>query len=474
MAFKYYIVLENDSIRTDVIYFLKMSLREILSSLKEMNLDAVNDSLFIIEKMVASQKWHNVSLVDDENVSSLIEKLTADLMSKMHHMKTYATVYFGKVLQFFQWLLDMSPESAALFDPFVNETCELDSIVTSQFLDFLSGFVASRSDLTGTKDNIATFSSKFLSKLQDPKKNHSLNLKNSFMLILRNYQAKLKASNELDYNKIAEFMTTSLAKYKNASLSRLEEEDFHHFIYIVYTLHAFRSLSKFKNLADETFSSPLLSVFIARGLLAKKSKVVAISTRLASYDKVQTERIAEIVVSTSLRDEIGFIPSQPSHAEPVRFNFSKFAREKLEMDIETTIDKVKAVLENNDIPNIKVSDVMELCRLKYETLHNSYDIAESRIEELITEVGNLHEFIRKQSEISRGHETEHWQTRIENESFLEREKESANKMQMLQQSLQQATAMYQKECEKNKQIEGELYFVFEICTQFHQYIIFQF
>lgn len=445
---------------TDVIYFLKMSLKEILTSLKcTKDIDAVTDSLDIIERMVSSQQWSNVNLVDSEGASSLLEKLTAELVSNMHYMKTYSTVFFGKVLQYFTWLLDgclMSPETSALFDSFVAEMCEMNYSVTSQFLNFLSAFIAARNDLNGTKDHIAAMIQKLLKQLDDPTKSLSLHVKNSFLMVLRNLHTKTKGSNNLDLNKISDFISSTIGKFKDATLSRLAEEDFDHFLYVVHTLQAYQS--SFKDLADKTFNCPKLSIFIARGMMSEKPDIVEISSKLLTHEKVCTRRIAEMLANASMRPSIemqtlgSLVLPKPDNS----FHFSSFVRNKLEKDTEEILARVGECLDNNHPANIKVSDIIELNRLRFENLQDSYDIAESRIEELINEVSSLHKQIKKLSEISKAHDTNHWQANVEIETLTEQKGELLDKVKNLQHSFQLATEKFMQECEKNKQIDGEM------------------
>lgn len=144
ISFKFFVLLEDEIVTSDVKYFLKMSLQDVRAGIESFNSEPIRHSLDIMKHIRKMETNFNFKFNEEEQFMSLLSNLNQDLMEALSILDDSEEKqdFFEGIFQYFCGLLNFQEsELASSFEEFT-ETVFLSPKVSrsSSALQYLAEF----------------------------------------------------------------------------------------------------------------------------------------------------------------------------------------------------------------------------------------------------------------------------------------------------------------------------------------------
>lgn len=418
ISFKYYILLEDDPAKKDILYFLEISLKSIIKGINSMTTDSLENSLEILEDMKRSRYYENVCSLDDSAIgSSMFDSFVTTLSEKFEEINPTNIQYFNRSFQFLIHVLNIDESVSKKLEVFVNDVCNSKLPLSSDVLEFLSKFTSTRSSTkrdSQVKQIIEKSFQSFDTKVDNFRQRFA------FMKLVRNYKLG-DFKYQLDMEVAYKYFKNTLEFFQNSNIQKMSDEDFHYFIHVVYSLHAFESDLRMKSLLNEFVNWKMCKVIAARCFLSSNPEVVKICVQLSNIEEFPSDLTAELLTRSTTRKNFHFnVVTEKNSPDTL---YSKAIKDKISNQLEDTIDLINKTLQNNDVSKLRISDVIEIYSRKIDIVQGVNDSLQRKIDESSAMNCELNKIIQSYASISQQQDTYNWSLETEKEILENSKKE---------------------------------------------------
>jgi hypothetical protein len=142
IAFKYFILIEDEIFSNDVKYFLNMSLRDVRAGVSSFNINAINHSLDVLDHIEQAEVRLDFRISDEEDLTKLLNQLNEEAVERMGEEESAKKqAFYSAIFHLHDVLLRLDPSLVTAYESFT-ELAFLSTISKSAgALKFLSTFI---------------------------------------------------------------------------------------------------------------------------------------------------------------------------------------------------------------------------------------------------------------------------------------------------------------------------------------------
>lgn len=467
VAFKYFILIEDEIFSNDVKYFLRMCLTDVKTSVSTFNSESINHSLDVLFHVEKAEIRLDFRISDEEDLVSMLSQLNSELIENISEdISPKKQVFYSGIFHLYNVILQLDPTLVATFENFT-ESIFLSTVSKSaNALKFLSTFIGFDGNLASSEIVVEGLVEFFAGNPVEDDENINFTQKIAFLGLLEPLQAKEKLS-DVHLNTIGDYFCHIVDTFKSAKLSSLEDEDAFFFIYFVFALS---SVAK-KNLVFygrllEVLKLDFVPMMMAKGHVSKNKEILDILFKLAAVENFPNRKISSILSRCSINSEI---VEEKSTTNTKRSSdcATKFVAGQLAEEIEQLIKRINQKINSGDINNVAITDLMQLFRLKNDicndqltSVNEALDLSTFENGRLKQKIGTLNLLTSKQDFITWCHQLDKERLAGEGKDLTQIIKSLKNSIDAFQKKLEKKEAsIHQTEKAlrlKTKEIQGEL------------------
>lgn len=225
---------------------------------------------------------------------------------------------------------------------------------------------------------------------------------------------------EIHFNTIAKYFEYIMNYFTLNDLQSLDEQEVFLFVNFVWTLV---SITKKTRIAQEkadfdgtlriVLNMDILPILTAKAHLSRKEDILGTLFELAAVKNFPNAKVAAILSSGTTRTNK--TDSLSIQRREIQSANSKLLSRELMIDVQKTIDRIEAKLDNSEINSSKISDIVQLYRQKINFLNNQMSSVTETLDQSTKESSELQHKLATANKISEKQEFTYWCLQLDNE-----------------------------------------------------------
>lgn len=257
---------------------------------------------------------------------------------------------------------------------------------------------------------------------------------------------------------IADYFDELKERFRVTEVSTIDKEEVFLFVYFVMAL---ANLAKthvvFYGTLTVVLSFDFLPLLMARAFLSKNQDIMMIIFRLANVEGFPNKKFSSLLANSGTRSEASSSRQslyQSLQRRDIQTKTSKFINQQLAEELEKTIERVNARLDNNE--DVKDSDVIDIYRQKISYLNDHLNSVTSSLERSTTEINELSQKIASFKKLTEKHEFANWCLQLDKERMVTEAKSLSDVNNLLKDSVNQFKARIDTEEVESHKIKASL------------------
>lgn len=203
---------------------------------------------------------------------------------------------------------------------------------------------------------------------------------------------------------------------------------------------------------------PFLPVLIAKAHLTRNEDILMILFKLATIENFPNKKVASILSRDGTRaDDLSSCTLHKQFERcDIQTRTTKFLNGTLGVEIEELIERISVKLDNNEIANIKTTDVVQLYRQKINILNHHLTSVTSNLDQSTKQIAELHQKLASFRDVTEKQEFVNWCLQLDIERQTVELQNSTSVNQALKTSLGNFQAKLDKEETKKHDAQKSL------------------
>ena len=411
VAFKYFILIEDEIFSNDVKYFLRMCLKDVKESVSTFNSNSINHSLDVLGHVEKAEIQLDFSISDEEDLVSILSQLNSELIEKISEDNSpKKQVFYSGIFHLYNVILQLDPTLVTIFENFT-ESIFLSTVSKSaNALKFLTTFIGFNGNLASSEIVVEVLVEFFAGNPVEDESKINYTQKFAFLGLLEPLGNKGKLS-DVHLNTIGDYFRHIVQTFKSANLSSLQDEDIFLFIYFVFALSSVAKINLvFYGRLLEVLKLDFVPMIMAKGHVSKNKEILDILFKLAAVENFPNRKISSLLSRCIKNSEM----VEKKLTEKTRRSSdcaTKYVAGQLAEEIEQLIKRINQKMNSGEINNVAITDLMQLFRLKNDICNDQLSSVNEALDQstfengqLKQKIGTLNSLISKQDFITWCHQ----------------------------------------------------------------------
>lgn len=446
VAFKYFVLIEDEIFSNDVKYFIELCLKDVKTSVATFNNESINHSLDVLDHIDKAEVRLEFSISDEEILVGLLKQLNTDLMERISEEDSPKKhVFFLGVFNLYNVLLNLDPSLVTAFEQFMESAFLSPVSKSANALKFLSTFVNYSGTLGSSEIIIEGLVEHFAGNPAEDDLKISFDQKCAFLCLLEPLQEKSKLS-EVHLTTIGNYFTHIVDTFKSSNLSALREDEIFFFIYFVFALSSVaKSNPVFYGKLHEVLKLDFLAMLMAKGHASKNKDILEILFKLAAVENFPNKKVSSLL--SRCNKKLAFLEEKPMLRSRSGSDITtKLVAVQLAEEMEQLIARINEKMESGDINNVATNDLLQIFRQRNDvsndqlmSVNEALDQSMFEYHELKQKIGTMNSLMSKQDFMI-------WCLQLDKERLIGEAKESMRVVGSLKSSID----IFQKKLDKKE------------------------